>query len=311
MSFSIVICTRNRANLLADAIKSLQNQHYPASAYEIIVVDNASTDNTYEIVEKMGPCCGETLRYVYEPMPGLSRARNSGLRESRYEIVGYIDDDAIADPEWLANLARAYQSLETEVACVGGAVSLLWEGEPPRWYSTELEPYFSSTTHLGTKARVLPPEESPVGTNLTVRRDILLHVGGFNESLTRYNDEVDLGSRIRRAGGVILYAPAALVQHRVVAERLSLGWLLRRAYWQGASDVLMDRRKEPLSRCQLAQSTVATLGQAAVDGTIAALAFVAGRHPQAVYHLFWAAGRMGRVRTQAGILSGRSCESCS
>ena len=99
---SAVVCTLNRATYLARAVESLVNQTYPKEYYEIIVVDNGSTDNTREVVEQFSQCA--IIRYIYEPVKGLSQARNTGWQAAAGKYVAYLDDDAIARPRWLEKM---------------------------------------------------------------------------------------------------------------------------------------------------------------------------------------------------------------
>jgi glycosyltransferase involved in cell wall biosynthesis len=303
-----VICTHNRAAYLADAIRSVQAQDYPAEAYEIIVVDNASTDDTRTVVEGLNQTGLHPVKYIYEPQPGLSRARNTGALASVNEIVAYIDDDAIADQKWLAGLANAYQEGIDQIVCVGGAAQLRWEGERPDWFPSKLEGYLSGTGHLGDRERALSQDEFPVGANFSIRRAVLLKMGGFNISLGRLGttllsgEESEMCQRVWADGGVILYAPGALVYHRVPADRVTLRYLLRRAYWQGISDVIMEQRYAPRCRMAVLRSSVALLFQSLRNGANALWALIRGRRNRAVLLLFDLVGRWGRVRAQIELI---------
>src|SRR5712671_6825521 len=100
---SVIIATHNRADLLAIALKSLARQTIPPAEYEVIVVDNASSDQTPAVVRQMSPAMPQ-VRYVFEERLGLSWARNAGLEAARAPYVAYLDDDAKAEPEWLEAL---------------------------------------------------------------------------------------------------------------------------------------------------------------------------------------------------------------
>lgn len=106
---SAIICTHNRDNYLGAAIDSLLGQDFPGS-FEVVVVDNASTDCTREVVEARSP--SPNLKYVYEPVTGLSVARNTGAKAASAEILAYLDDDAVASSQWLRVLEEAFQSNE-------------------------------------------------------------------------------------------------------------------------------------------------------------------------------------------------------
>src|SRR3989337_3554689 len=108
MSFviSAIICTHNRVEYLTKAIQSLVDQNIPKSKYEIIVVDNCSTDSTREVVEKFSS--KSNIRYIYEPTLGANKARNTGWRNARGKYIAYLDDDAIASPVWLCRILQGF-----------------------------------------------------------------------------------------------------------------------------------------------------------------------------------------------------------
>lgn len=137
---SAIICTHNRAAYLGAAIDSLlaqTAQGRPLERYEILVVDNASTDATRQIVESRQGF--PQLRYLYEPVLGLSVARNRGAVEAQAPVLAYLDDDAVASVGWLEELIGAFQ--DQQVAIAGGKVTLLWppQTQPPHWISPALQ----------------------------------------------------------------------------------------------------------------------------------------------------------------------------
>jgi glycosyltransferase involved in cell wall biosynthesis len=285
-------------------VQSVRSQGFPPDRFEIIVVDNASTDDTRAVVEGLQRSGGHPVRYEFEPEPNLCIARNRGAALAQNDIVAFIDDDALVEPGWLDSLEKAYTSQGSSVVAVGGAVELLWEGEQPRWLSPELEPYLSSTPHLGDKARFLGPQMTPVGTNFSIRRETLLELGGFTPVFGRSgrglytNDETDLCHRVWRTGGEIYYTAAARVLHRVVAERTTRRWFLRRAYWQGASDVLLEQASSPQPARVLLRSALATVPQIACDLFRSVGLACRRKNARAFLQVFNLFGRLGRIREQ-------------
>ena len=142
---SAIICTHNRDEYLGAAIDSLLNQSFEQDdQYEVIVVDNASTDNTAQVVQARLP--HPRLTYIYESTLGLSVARNTGAKAAKGQILAYLDDDAEASSQWLTALCRVYQQDES-IAIAGGKVTLLWpQGitQPPLWLSDELASGFGA-----------------------------------------------------------------------------------------------------------------------------------------------------------------------
>lgn len=242
-TISAIICTHNRDRYLGKAIDSLLAQDL--ADFELIVVDNASTDQTQSVIaaRKTNP----RLRSVYEPTLGLSVARNRGWRESQGEILAYLDDDAIADPNWLGELVRAYQDCD-RLAVAGGRISLIWpEGRrAPQWLSTELMAglgYYN----LGNEAiAITEPGLTPRGLNYSIRRSFLETVGGFDAHFGRVggrllsNEELVMTEHALNLGWQVSYLPQAHVAHHVTLDRLQPSWFLRRSWWQGVSESYRD-----------------------------------------------------------------------
>lgn len=240
---SVVVCTRSRAPLLAATLASLGRQTLAADRYEVLVVDNGSSDDTPEVVRRAAGC-GANLRGLSEPRTGLSRARNTGVAAAAGAVVAFVDDDALVSEEWLARIAASFAASTT--GAVTGRVEPLWEAPRPPWLSDALLPYLS-IVDWGAVAGALAPGRWLCGTNMAFRREDLLAVGGFAEDLGRRGEkllsmeEVDVQSRLSARGVVLRYEPAMVVSHRVGAERLTPPWLERRAFWQGVSNAIFER----------------------------------------------------------------------
>lgn len=223
---SVVICTRNRVDVLPLALDSLAKQAADPQKYEVLVVDNASTDATRAVVQQWRGLPG--LRCVTEGQIGLSNARNRGWREARGEYVAYLDDDCAARPDWIVNMCAALRR-DAPAVCGGPYFALFMRNRPP-WYSPE----FGSWT-LGTERRELQTAEHVHGGNMVIRRDILRRTGGFRAdlgmigSILGFGEEVELQDRIRThlPGERIIYCPGVVVDHLVRDEKMTLRWQLR------------------------------------------------------------------------------------
>ena len=232
MKISSVICTCNRAAYLPQAIRSLAEQDMARDDYEIIVVDNRSTDSTKQIVSELMRDISN-LRYVHEQKPGLSHARNRGLEEATASIVAFLDDDAIAVPGWLTAVFNAF-SFQPRPVCVGGPVEPWYEVPRPRWFPDAF--IGCHQRHYGDMPRWCSyPAEQPVGCNMAFLKERVTEIGGFNGHLPKYNDETELISRLVEAGGQIFYEPRARIRHLFGRERLRLGWQIKRHYEEGKS----------------------------------------------------------------------------
>jgi GT2 family glycosyltransferase len=234
---TVVICTHDRAALLARAVGGALREAAACDA-DVLVVDNASTDGTADVLARLVREAGARLRAVHEPQLGLSAARNRGLAEAHSPIVAYLDDEALPRPGWLAALLAPYA--ERAVACVGGRIRLAFDGTPPAWLTPALRAALSAYD-LGDRPRRLryrPGDVYPFGANISFRVADALEAGGFSTTVgplgrrQLVHDETDLCFRLDVAGREIHYAPDAIVDHLVVAERLSPQWMLRR-YWLG------------------------------------------------------------------------------
>ncbi|MFB2938884.1 glycosyltransferase family 2 protein [Aerosakkonemataceae cyanobacterium BLCC-F154] len=238
---SAIICTHNREKYLGAAIDSLLAQDFPD--YEIIVVDNASSDRTREIVQAR-----PSVKYIYESVTGLSVARNTGAQSATSQILAYLDDDAVASPHWLSVLYTAYQSNE-KLAIAGGKVTLIWpEGIlPPAWLSDDLAGNLGAYD-LGDKIVYIDrPGLTPRGLNYSIRRKFLAEIGGFDINLGRVgkkllsNEELLMTEQALNRGWQVAYLPEALVQHNVSPERINPQWFFSRGWWQGISEYYREQ----------------------------------------------------------------------
>lgn len=241
---SAIICTHNRDHYLGAAIDSLLEQDFPGD-YEVIVVDNASTDRTQSVTQARLP--HGRLRYVYEPTVGLSVARNRGAMEATAPILAYLDDDAEATPHWLRSLHQVYQTHE-QVAIAGGKVTLIWPDgiTHPSWISHQLAGTLG-LYDLGDSFRLIEtPGLTPRGLNYSLRRAFLDQIGGFDVNLGRVgkrllsNEELLMTQQALQTGWLVAYEPDALVAHNVAPERLNPRWFLNRSWWQGISEAYRE-----------------------------------------------------------------------
>ncbi|NEQ54143.1 MAG: glycosyltransferase family 2 protein, partial [Leptolyngbya sp. SIO3F4] len=242
---SAIICTHNRAQYLGAAIDSLLVQ--TLKNIEVIVVDNASTDATAEVVQKR--LSDPRLRYVYEATLGLSTARNTGANAAKGDILAYLDDDAEASPQWLASLLEVYQDND-KVAIAGGKVTLLWPpgvNRPPVWLSDDLASGLGAYD-LGDQLKYIKnPSLTPRGLNYSLRKTFLDSVGGFDVNLGRVgknllsNEELHMTQLALKQGWQVVYVPEALAAHNVSPARLKPSWFLSRSWWQGISECYREQ----------------------------------------------------------------------
>lgn len=239
LRISAIICTHNRDDYLGAAIDSLLAQEY--ADYEVIVVDNASTDTTRTVVEARLP--HPRLHYVYEATLGLSVARNAGAKAAQGQILAYLDDDAEASKGWLSALWHIYETDE-QVAIAGGKVTLIWPPgrTAPNWLSNSMSGSLGAYDLGDEVVYITQPGLTPRGLNYSIRADFLESIGGFDPNLGRVgknllsNEELYMTEKALGMGFKVAYLPDALVAHNVAPGRLDPKWFMSRSWWQGISE---------------------------------------------------------------------------
>ncbi len=245
MDVSVVVPTRNRSGYLRANLKSLERQAYPRDQLEVIVVDNDSTDDTEWAVKEASGEISFNVRRVVEKKIGLAHARNRGIEESKGEIIAFIDDDAGADPRWLATLERAFRE-HPDAGCVSGKVLLNWTEPPPSWWDPCFNGALSGFT-WGDKPRPFAYPYCPVGGNLAVKKSVFENLGAFRTDLGRKGnglrscEETEFALRFFRSGGSAVYEPEAIVHHAVDSRRLTKSYVRRQAYWDGWSHANFEK----------------------------------------------------------------------
>lgn len=230
---SIAIPTYNRADDLRLTLESLTRLETAGIEHEILIIDNCCSDSTAEVVEIAAGRFSGRLRRVVEMKQGLCHARNRAIAESRGGVVAFLDDDVEVNPSWLQALASAHSA--GDYAAIGGKAYLIYPHERPAWVTNRDEGLLSKVDH-GPDRRPAKADEL-FGLNVSFRKEWLRRVGGFRTDLDRVGKlllsggDTELLERLNRAGGQLLYEPAAVVGHRVAPERLRRRWFLSRVYW--------------------------------------------------------------------------------
>ena len=222
---SVVVSTYNRAHRLPGALNSLLTQAGTVR-YEVIVVDNNSSDDTAEVVRQIMLRAGGLVRYSFEPRQGLSHGRNAGIALARSAIIAFTDDDVRASSDWIVLLKRAFEE-HPEAGYIGGRVLPEWAAPPPRWLTTAhwaplaLQDYGPAVQVSGRERAICL-----VGANLAFRKQVFERVGMFSASLGRVKDGIgstedhDMQLRAWRAGVHGLYVPTVVVTAEVTPDRL-------------------------------------------------------------------------------------------
>jgi glycosyltransferase involved in cell wall biosynthesis len=270
---SVVICTYNRRALSARAVESLVAQTVDASEFEVVLVDNNSTDGTFEWGTEFARSY-PSLRVFRETNQGLSFARNRGVEEARAPVVAFLDDDAVAVPEWVDALLKAFSSGPKNTVAVAGRIELEWSRPRPSWLPDEATGWLGFFSLSPERREMYPGKDNLRGGNMAVERKALIDVGMFDTRLGRSkaglmgNEEVEFQRRLERLGRYMAYSHDAVIYHLVHPERLHRRWFLRRAYDQGRSDV---RLEEALDARSNKNSLVGALGRTGYYGARALL----------------------------------------
>jgi len=242
MHISVVLCTYNRCESLAKTLESAASLTVPNSLeWEILVVDNNSTDQTRKVVEAFNNEHSGCVRYLFEPQPGLSQARNAGIREARGQIIAFLDDDVTLERTWLQNLTSHLHN--GKWAGAGGRVIPEWNCPPPSWLS--LDQWYAlgplPNFEFGPDARELT--EPPFGANMAYQKKMFEKHGGFRTDLGRRpgslmsNEDTEFGSRLLLAGERLRYEPSAIVYHPVGQERAEKKYFLSWWFHKGQANI--------------------------------------------------------------------------
>lgn len=250
---SVIIPTRNRADLLQLALQSLQSQTLSTDSFEVLVIDNGSTDNTKQVVALFQQQLGN-VRYFFDQTPGLHVGRHLGMKMAKSDILVYADDDIEAFPTWLEAITETFQ--DSGVVLVGGKNLPKFESEPPAWILKMWEKDKKDNRILSSLSILdLGDEKEEVnpylvfGCNFSIRKAVLLAAGGFHpdampRELIKYRGDGEscVSKYILDNSYKTLYHPKASVYHSVSKNRMTKDYFCRHAYNQGISESYIQIR---------------------------------------------------------------------
>jgi len=237
MDITVILCTYNRCTDLAGALESLAVSQVPSSVtWEVVVVDNNSTDQTRNAVEDFGLRYPQRFRYLFEPRPGKSHALNTGIENAAGEILVFVDDDVKVESTWLQNLTAALLC-NSEWAGAGGRTLPTQKFRPPAWIPKDFEKDWGGIVFaqfdLGDNAVEL--KRAPYGANMAFRKSVFEKHGGFRVDLGPApgsqirNEDTELGNRLLVAGERLRYEPSAVVYHPLPEGRVTQEYFL--SWW--------------------------------------------------------------------------------
>jgi len=239
---SFIICTYNREEFKKKILQSLRSQLADPSLFEILIVDNNSSDQTAELSKnflKENPSL--EARYILEKSQGLSHARNRGIDESKGSIISFIDDDVWVFDDFAENVSKSFKN--PFIQAIGGRIIPKYESEKaPVWMSKYLLPSVSALD-MGDQPKECKGNKLPIGANMSFRKDVFETYGGFNTELGRSGEgleggeEKDMFFRIRNDEKRIVYAPTVQLRHFIPDSRVTIDYIKRLATGVGTSEM--------------------------------------------------------------------------
>lgn len=240
---SVIICTYNRDKYIYNVLKSIAQGSLCTDYYEIVLVDNNCTDNTRSEVERF---CADfpavNLHYHVETNQGLSHARNRGIKESKGDLLVYVDDDATVNPEYLATYADWFAS-HPETDAAGGPIIPHYEtGAEPKWMTYFIKRLLTGYLYFGNKPGPFPGKNYPGGGNAAYRSSVFEKVGLYNVELGRNGnnlgggEEKDIFDKMSRSGMQFTYLPDAILYHSIPGYKLEPDYFNRLTQGIGQSE---------------------------------------------------------------------------
>lgn len=255
---SVILCTYNRDRYIYPVLQSIAQGDLPHADYEIVFVNNNSTDNTEAECRRFQADHPDiNLRYCVESLQGLSHARNCGIRNAQGDILVYVDDDALVNPQYLSTYADFFQRNPHAVAA-GGPILPQYDGcEEPDWMSHYTRQLVTGKLYLGEREHEFPKGAYPGGGNAAYRKSVFDAVGLFNTDLGRKGnsligaEEKDLFDKMTSRGMRFYYLPTAILYHLIPPKKLTKDYFDRLTYGIGVSErmrTLQIGKKKYLSR---------------------------------------------------------------
>ena len=251
MDFTVIICTYNRSHNLPGCVECLSHQQDAGSFdWEILIVDNNSSDDTRQVVEQLARVSSIKLRYVFEAQQGLNYARNRGVQESDSRYFCFVDDDIKVRPDWLVALYQALESNDADT--VGGRIHLDPDIQLPPWVTGEVRGFLGYQDYGEAPFWMDGRSQYPYGGNMSFNRRVVDKIGMFNTKVGRKGEgrkrgelfkgaETDYFHRLAATGDArFYYEPRAIVYHQVQPHQLERKYLLTIHYNAGFQKAYFD-----------------------------------------------------------------------
>ena len=244
---TVALCTHNHRPRLERTLSALVQVQPPRSPWELLVIDNGSSDGTAELLAASGwrSNLGD-VRVVREPKLGLSHARNRAIREARGEYLVFMDDDETPDREWLRAFERAMLSEQPDA--LGGRIEVMFEdGERPAWLQDEVLGFLGKLDHGPSACRLVDPGTPIFGGNFAFRKTVFERIGSFDTELGRKGtanvggEDTEIYRRLLAAGCTVWWVPEAVIHHRIQTGKLRRSYFLDLHFRQGRTEGMRKR----------------------------------------------------------------------
>lgn len=239
---SIILCTYNRDKYIYNVLQSIALNQYPTNQYEIVLVNNNSTDDTEKECSRFQTDYPAVqFNYCVEVNQGLSYARNRGIKESQGDILVYVDDDALVNDKYLQTYSDFFEKNPAAVAA-GGPILPVYETEEPTWMSHYTRQLITGRLYLGESEREFPKNGFPGGGNAAYRKFVFDRIGLFNVELGRKGnsligaEEKDLFDKMTSLKMHFYYLPTAILYHIIPEKKLTPDYFNRLTYSIGVSE---------------------------------------------------------------------------
>jgi glucosyl-dolichyl phosphate glucuronosyltransferase len=247
-SVTVILSTFNRASLLGPAIERLLKHASSSTPFELVVVDNNSTDGTRDVIHRHMPAAAGRLRYVFEGRQGLSHARNAGIRAARADIVAFTDDDVRVGDDWVGVIKATFDE-HPDVDCVGGRTLPVWPSPPPEWLTRQHWVGPLALQDYGEAPFIVEAQRALclAGANFAFRKRVFERIGVFSPDFPRSQD-TELMIRFWLSGARALYVPEMVAYAAVQPERLSKSYHRQWHFNVGRSNARMAFEERTTSR---------------------------------------------------------------
>jgi glycosyltransferase involved in cell wall biosynthesis len=257
MFVSIIIPTYNRAHLIGITLESLLNQTYPKDRFEILVVDNNSSDKTAVVVKEWEAKSKGGIKYYFEPRQGSHFARNGIVNSTKGELLYFTDDDMIADENMLFELVDVFKK-NHQVGTATGRVIPKWERKPPAWVEKYFENGWLSLLDREEELFISKDDFGVFSCHQAVLKDVFIKAGGYNPDIVNGewlgDNETGLNIKIKALGYQFAFSRKSVIYHMIPPSRMTQQYFMNRFANQGNCDSYTDFRKFNYTPVQLKQN---------------------------------------------------------